>query len=194
VEIVKGSLEDYTSLVKACEGMDVVISAVGGELIQQVELINAATDTKVQRFIPSDFGLDPGIAGQGSCLLFDMKAQIHQVVKDSGLNYTFIYSNGFIELWAYSLGQVGLMGPPDEVEIYGEGNVKLSVTSVQDIARITIATVDDPRTRNMKLAIVSNVITQAELIQLWEEITGKSIKRKPTSLADLPAALQYQGL
>ena len=48
VEIVEGSLEDYSSLVKACEGMDVVISAVGFEqLAQQVELIKVATETNI---------------------------------------------------------------------------------------------------------------------------------------------------
>jgi uncharacterized protein YbjT (DUF2867 family) len=186
VEIVEGSLEDFPSLVKACKDMDVVISAVGSEqLTQQVDLIKAAKETNIQRFISSDFGIDPRITGQGSCLLFDMKAQIHQAVKDSGLNYTFIHSNGFMEVWAYSLGQVGLTGPPEEVELYDGGTVKFSITSVPDITKITITTVDDPRALNKELAIIGNIITQEELIQLWEEITGKSVIRKPVSLEDL---------
>jgi uncharacterized protein YbjT (DUF2867 family) len=114
-----------------------------------------------------------------------MKLQIHQTIKDSGMNYTFFHSNGFMESWAYSLGQVGLTSPPDEVELYGEGNVKFSITTVQDIAKIIVAATDDPRTLNKELAIVTNVVTQEELIQLWEEVSGKSVNRIPTSLDDL---------
>jgi len=188
--IMEGSLEDFDSLFKACKSMDIVISAVSGaQLAQQSLLVRAAIKAKVKRFIPSDFGVDAKIAGEGSCALFDIKIKIHQAIKESGINYTFIHSNGFFEYWVYSLGQVGLTigltAPPDEVEFYGKGNVKFAMGSLWDIARITARTVDDPHTKNQEIAIIANVMTQEELIQLWEEISGKRVKRKPVSLADL---------
>ena len=184
--LCEGSLEDFNSLVEACQGVDAVISAVGGpQIAQQTALIKAATETGVQRFIPSDFGIDPKVAGEGSCLLFDQKARIHQAVKDSGLPYTFVHSNGFFEYWVYSLGQVGLSTPPEAVELYGDGTVKAALASVADVARVTAAAVDDPRTENNELFLMVNVHSQEELIQLWEEMTGKDVQRTPVSLEDL---------
>lgn len=184
--ICEGSLEDFSSLAKACEGVDAVISAVGGAQIrQQTELIKAAKETSVKRFIPSDYGVDPKVAGEGSCLLFDQKALMHQVIKESGLNYTFVHSNGFFEYWVYSLGQVGLSTPPEEVQLYADGTVKAALVSVSDVAKLVASTVDDPRTQNKELVITANAVSQEELIQIWEEITGKDVKRIPVSLGDL---------
>jgi phenylcoumaran benzylic ether reductase len=184
--IYEGSLEDFDSLLKACEGVDVVISAVGGaQIMQQTSLIKAAQQTSIQRFIPSDYGLNPKNADKGSCPMFDQKAIIHQSVKDSGLSYTFVHSNGFFEYWIYGLGQLGLSSPAEQVQVYGDGTAKAAVVSLSDFAKVTAATVDDPRTKNKDLHITANVVSQEELIRLWEEISGKRVKRMPVSLEDL---------
>jgi uncharacterized protein YbjT (DUF2867 family) len=184
--ICVGSLEDFPSLVKACAGMEAVISAVGAaQIAQQTELIKAAKQTSIKRFIPSDYGLDPKVAGKGSCVLFDQKALIHQAVKESGLNYTFVHANGLFEYWAYSLGQLGLPSPPEEVQLYAQGTVKAALVSVSDVAKVTATTVDDPRTQNKELFITANILSQEELIRLWEEISGKRVKRIPVSFEDL---------
>ncbi len=60
-----------------------------------------------------------------------------------------------------------------------------ALVTVSDDAKVTAATVDDPRTRNKELFITANVHSQEELIQIWEEISGKSVKRIPVSLEDL---------
>lgn len=184
--ICEGSLEDFGSLAAACRGVDAVISAVGGaQIALQRELIKAAKEASIKRFIPSDFGIDPKVAGEGSCLLFDQKALIHQAIKESGLTYTFVHANGFFEYWVSSLGQVGLSCPPEEVQLYGDGTVKAALVSVSDVAKVTARTVDDPRTQNKELTLTADVFSQKELIELWEEITGKSVKRVSVSLEDL---------
>jgi NAD dependent epimerase/dehydratase family enzyme len=45
--------------------------------------------------------------------------------------------------------------------------------------------IDPLKTAGVEIAIVSNVITQEGLIQLWEEITCKFVKRAHFSLEDL---------
>src|SRR5436190_250674 len=80
----EGDLEDYDSLLRACRAVDVAISAVGGmQLGKQAALVKAIKDAGVQRFVPSDFGLDPAAAGPGSCVLFDAKAAVQKTVKES---------------------------------------------------------------------------------------------------------------
>lgn len=181
--LFEGSLEDFGSLLHACQGVDAVISAVGGaQIARQNALIKAAKQASIARFIPSDFGIDPKVAGEGACLLFDQKALIHQAVKESGLNYTVVNANGFFEYGVHSLGQVGLAAPPQQVQLFGDGNVKAALVSVSDAAKVTAITLDHPRTRNKEITFSANVVSQEELIQLWEGITGQVVQRNAVSL------------
>ena len=187
INIMEGSLEDYQSMLSACKEVEVVVSTVNGPgLGLQTELVKAAKECSIQRIIPSDFGIDPYVVGINSCVIFDQKLAIHQVIKEAGLNYTFIHTNGFFEYWLYSLGQIGLMAPPEEeIEVYGDGNAKMGLVSVYDVCRVTAVTLDDPRTLNQELVIMPNANSQNELIQLWEELSGKKLSRKMVTLKDI---------
>ena len=187
--IHEGDLADEGSLLRACRAVDVVISAVGGMQIgDEAPLVKAAKDAGVQRFVPSDFGLDPAAAGPRSCALFDAKAAVQESVKASGVPYTFIHSNGFFSYWAFSLGDLSKLGgklPPDEVNVYGDGNVQGAFTSVPDIAKVTVRAVHDPRLRNRELRITANTITQNLLIALWQTASGRTVARTGVPAAEL---------
>jgi hypothetical protein len=51
--------------------------------------------------------------------------------------------------------------PPDEVNVYGDGNVMGALNSVADIAKITVRAVHDPRLRNQELHLRANPITSS---------------------------------
>src|SRR5262245_20691216 len=100
----EGDLADQDSLLRACRGMDTVISAVGGAQVgEEGPLIEVVRQARVERFVPSDFGLDPAAAGPGSCVIFDAKAAVQERVKASGVPYTFIHCNGFFTYWVFTL-------------------------------------------------------------------------------------------
>ena len=182
VELIEGSLEDYDSLLKACQGKDVVLSCAGGDqLMNQVQLAKAAKAAGVERFVPSEFGVDPYIAGQGSCDLFDAKAAVQTQLKEMGIDFTPIYTNGFMEFWATGLGQLGPQSPPDQVQIYGTGDTVAQVTALGDIGRYTAEIIDDPGTINKEVLIATNRATQHEMIDLWEELSGKKVKKEYVS-------------
>jgi uncharacterized protein YbjT (DUF2867 family) len=187
--IHEGDLADPDSLLRACRAADVVISAVGGMQIgDEAALVKAAKDAGVQRFVPSDFGLDPAAAGPGSCDLFDAKAAVQDSIKASGVPYTSIHSNGFFSYWAFSLGDLSKLGgklPPGEVNVYGDGNVQGALTSVPDIAKVTVRAVHDPRMRNRELRIIANTITQNLLIALWQTASGRTVARTGVPAAEL---------
>lgn len=48
-----------------------------------------------------------------------------------------------------------------------------------DVATYTIRTVDDPRTLNKTLYIrpSQNILSQREVIQIWEKYTGKTLEK-----------------
>jgi uncharacterized protein YbjT (DUF2867 family) len=177
----EGDLADPASLRRACAAVEVVISAVGGmQIADEARLVEAAKDAGVQRFVPSDFGLDPAASGPGSCVLFDAKKAVQDSVKAAGIPYTFIHANGFFTYWAFSLGDLTRLGgklPPDEVNVYGDGNVMGALNSVPDIATVTVRAVHDPRMRNQELHIRANTITQNLLIALWQTASGRTVAR-----------------
>lgn len=179
--IHEGELDDVGALVRACKAVDNVISAVGSMQIGiQAPLVKAVKEAGVKRFIPSDFGLDPKVAGPGSCLAFDWKAGVHESIKQAGIPYTFVHTGGFFSYWVVALGDLTKLGagplPPAEVIVYGDGNVKGSFSSVADIAAITARAVNDAALRNREIRIASNPTTQNELIELWRRKSGKAVK------------------
>jgi uncharacterized protein YbjT (DUF2867 family) len=186
-----GELEDYQSLLAACQDVDAVISAAGGDAIGlQGELIRAAKDAGIGRFMPSDFGVDPKVVGPGACVLVDGKAAVQQAVKDAGIEYTFLNANCFMSFWAAGLGQLGLMSPPEEVSYFGNGDVPVCFTNVPDVAAVALRVLTDPRAANQEVSILVNPTTQEALIQEWERISGTSVKRIPVSEEQVKAVIK----
>jgi len=185
----EGSLADHDRVLRACRAVDVVISAVGGlQIGDQDTLLHAVKEAGVRRFVPSDFGLDPAGSGPGSCLLFDAKAAVQKAVKAAGIPYTFIHCNGFFTYWAASLGDLTRLGgplPPDEVNVYGDGNVMGALTSLPDVATVAVRAVMDPRMVNEEMHITANTITQNLLIALWQTTSGRTVKRTSVPAAEL---------
>jgi uncharacterized protein YbjT (DUF2867 family) len=186
VNLIEGDLTFKSSLHKACVGQDIVVSAVGGgQIMLQTDLADAAMGAGVNRFIPSEFGIDPIASGRGSCDLFDAKAMVQGHLKKIGMHATMIYTNGFMEFWVTGLGQLGPMAPPEEVQLFGTGKVASSFVSLPDIARYTHAIIQDPTTEGKEVRITPNIASQEELIEQWEKISGKKVKRIPVSGQEL---------
>jgi uncharacterized protein YbjT (DUF2867 family) len=187
--IHEGDLADRASVVRAFRAVDNVVSAVGGMQIgDEGALVEAARETGIKRFIPSDFGLDPKAAGPGSCFLFDAKAAVHQSIKAAGVPYTFMHTGGFFSYWVFSLGDLTKLGgrlPPDEVGVYGEGNVKGSLMSVADVASLTVRALNDPAMENKEVRVIANALTQDELIEVWQRRSGRKPRRTLVSAVEV---------
>ncbi len=190
IKIVEGDMDDPSSLRDACQGKDIIVSAVGGDhLGQQVALAAIAKEAGVKRFVPSEFGVDPISTGSGICDLFDYKASVQEQIKETGIPTTMIYSNAFMEFWATGLGQLGPTAPPSTVQFYGDGTKRVYMTSLPDIGKFTSAIVSDPRTENQEVKIENETTSQSEMIAIWEDLSGKSVEKVPVSAEDLDAII-----
>ncbi|MGB5238471.1 MAG: aromatic alcohol reductase [Flavobacteriaceae bacterium] len=179
VKLLEGSFEDHNSLSRACRNKDVIISCAGGDqIMNQIHLARAARDAGAERFIPSEFGLDPFLAEKGSCDLFDAKAAVQEQIKETGIGFTPIYTNGFMEFWATGLGELGPQSPPDRAKIFGDGNMPAYMTALSDIGQYTAAIIEDPETINKEVLISTSRTTQNEMISLWEDISGKEVEKE----------------
>ncbi|WP_214476023.1 NmrA family NAD(P)-binding protein [Mesorhizobium sp. dw_380] len=189
-----GDLDDYDSLVRVVGKMDRVISSVHVGSASEMTLVRAVRDAGVSRYVPSaGFGLDFAAAAPGSIEPLDIKRAVFEAVRQADLPYTVIYTNGFFSTWVATLGDLTRFGstslPPDEVTLYGDGNVPATFVSEKDIAAVTMRALEDPGTVRREIRIAQNRITQSEMIELWRQVSGRSPGIKHMNADELDAMI-----
>ncbi|XP_047329750.1 phenylcoumaran benzylic ether reductase Betv6-like [Impatiens glandulifera] len=200
VFLVHGDVNDHEGLVKAMKQVDVVISAVGKDLLpEQTKIIAAIKDAgNIKRFFPSEFGndVDRVHAVDPAKSMFGAKSKIRRTVEAEGIPYTYVCSNFFADRFLKTLGQPGAMAPPrDKVVIFGDGNSKAVFIEETDVGTYTIKGVDDPRTLNKILYIrpTSNMGSLNDIVSLWEKKIGKTLERTYVSEEQLIENIQEAG-
>ncbi|KAK4252672.1 hypothetical protein QN277_014417 [Acacia crassicarpa] len=201
--LVQASFSDHQSLVDAVKQVDVVISAVSGvhfrshSILLQLKLVEAIKEAgNVKRFLPSEFGLDParmGHALEPGRVTFDDKMTVRKAIEEASIPYTYISANLFAGYFAGSLSQMGSFVPPrDKVHLFGDGNLKAVFMDEEDVATYTIKAIDDPRTLNKTLYLrpPENILSQGELIGIWEKLIGKELDKTYISAQDFLTTLK----
>ncbi|KAL9242646.1 hypothetical protein vseg_016629 [Gypsophila vaccaria] len=203
--LVEGSFSDHKSLVEAVRLVDVVISAMSGahyrshNLMLQLKLVDAIKEAgNVKRFLPSEFGMDPakmGHAMEPGRVTFDEKMKVRKAIEDAQIPYTYVIANCFGGYFVGNLSQMSTLLPPkDSVVLYGDGNVKAVFMDEDDIATYAVKTIDDPRAMNKTIYISppENRLSQRELVDIWENLSGKKLKRQSISAQDFLAPIKGQ--
>jgi uncharacterized protein YbjT (DUF2867 family) len=205
--LVQGSFDNHESLVAALKKVDVVICAMAGNhirshaILQQLKLVEAIKEaTNIKRFLPSEFGIDPDRmehAMEPGNVTFIDKREVRRAIEAAGIPYTYVSANCFAGYFVGGLAQLGRVTPPtDRVSIYGDGNTKAIWVDEDDVATYTIRTVDDPRTLNKTLYIrpSANILSQKEVIQIWEKYTGKALEKTYLSTDNFLNLMKGQSL
>ncbi|KAJ4245230.1 hypothetical protein NW762_014100 [Fusarium torreyae] len=123
---------DYSSteeLTRALADQHALVSTVGAPGISgQLQLIDACIAAGVNRFIPSDFGVDLENPNAQKLPLFIPKARIHQYLVDkcntTGISYTYIYTGSFLD-WGFK-NNMSFDVLSDTPTIVGDGNLSFS--------------------------------------------------------------------
>eukprot|EP00253_Pinus_taeda_P033066 PITA_33066 len=175
IHILEGSLDDHNSLVDAIKQVDIVISAVAIQHLDQFNIIRAIQEVgNIKRFIPSEFGNDVDRVEaalppfQRVC---ETKKKIRRAIEEAGIPYSFISANSFMAYFVDYFLHPRQKPEPLDVVISGDGLTKAVLNLEDDIAAFTIRVANDSRTMN-KL-----VIYQSELVSLWERKTGRTLHR-----------------
>ncbi len=141
VELVPGDLRQELSLARACEGIDVVVSAVQGlaEILVdgQTRLLRAAEDARVARMIPSDFAVDFFKTTPGGNRNLDLRREFNHVLDDSRVRGTSVLCGAFMDMLAW-----GAMGPDPKTNIYkvwGDPDQLYDFTCTDDVAKYVAA-------------------------------------------------------
>ena len=183
VEVVVIDYSNLEALTKALHGVDAVFSTVGGVglLESQLNLIKAAKDAGVKRFYPSEYGADIAVAKPEEFVLNSAKIQIRKALEASGLEYTYIVTGFFHSLVAPYFGFDFANG---KVSIVGDGNVRTSWSSFEDIGRAVAESLELPQSKNATLYIDSDVLTFNEIVHLYEKKNGKKYEITYTPLEE----------
>ena len=191
-ELIEGDLADVASLERATHGIDVIVSAVQGGpnviIDGQVALAKAGKANGARRILPSDYALDLFKATPGEHSMFDMRAEADKRIAALGLEQVNVLQGGFMDMFLPGHGAIDL--DAGTITFFGDGNLKVEVTSVEDTARMVARVALDRSVPSGKFAFAGDRISFREAGAIISEATGRPVK--PVSLgseADLRGAM-----
>lgn len=158
---VYSDLKDRPSLDAACKGIETVITTAnssmrGGEdTVDTVDrqgnrnLIEAARAAGVKQFIFVSF---LGASPDSPVPLFQAKAETEALLRASGMPYTVLAPNFFMESWVGMVVGMPLQAH-QPITLVGEGRRLHSLISVGDVAAFAAESVGHPAVINRRLAL-----------------------------------------
>ena len=196
VVFVEGDLSDLPSLNDACEGIDIIVSAVKGSqskktgvyredivLSGQLNLLEAAMTKGVKRFVPSDYSVDYFKIDLGDNYNLNFRILFAEALKQSGLEYTFILNGAFTEVQLSPFAKL-FDFEAGTFSYWGDGEQPCDFTTYDDTAKYTADAIDDPEMVNSALKVAGDVLTMKQLLAAYEEVTGKKLVEKRLGSVD----------
>ncbi|CAM0145492.1 unnamed protein product [Urochloa decumbens] len=148
-----------------------------------VEAFKARGANIVYRFVPSEYGCDVELAEQmlePARSILGAKVRVRESLQAAGVPHTIVcsyWSQGFLLPRA---GNPQADGPPrTTATIFGDGQVQGFFVHENDMSRVAIKAVQDPRTLNKILHVrpPSNLCSLNQLVSLWENKIGKILQK-----------------
>ena len=182
-QVAIGDLKSRPTLDAACEGVDVVVTTAnsaqraGVDTTQTVDtdgnrqLIDAARQAGVKQFV---FVSAFGVTLESPVPLFRAKALTEAYLRSSGLAYTILAPDVFMDVWIPMVVGPALRGLP--VTIVGDGRRKHSFIAVQDVAAFAAAAVDSPAAMNRHLPLGGPAaVSWRDVIAAFERALGRDV-------------------
>jgi len=169
-------LTNVDQVANALEGIQVVISTVAGTALQdQIPFIKASQKAGVKRFYPSEYGIDDHSFPAIKHPLIDAKKELRKLVLDSDLQLVVAFT-GFFAEWAIS-PFYAFNFDTHSVEIVGDGNQKISFSTLEQTGEIIAQSINHPKLQSGKeiyFSAAGFVATENEIIAIKEKSTGKT--------------------
>lgn len=179
-----GDLKDPLSLAPALAGVATVITTAtagqrgGDDTIESVDLvgnrglIDAAAQEGVRQFIfVSTIASDPN----SPVPIFRSKGAAEVHLRESGIGYTILQANGFMDVWIPLI--VGLpLQQQRPVVLIGEGRRKHTFVAMQDVAALAVKAVGYPAAHNQTIVIGGpQAVSWRDILATFETVLERSI-------------------
>jgi uncharacterized protein YbjT (DUF2867 family) len=177
VQIIEVDFNDLAALAAASKGASCVVSAVSGlrDVIVsvQTQLMKAAVEAGVPRFIPSDYCIDYTKLTTGSNRNLDLRREFNEELNKAPIAATSILNGMFADLLA---GQAPvILKGIKRVLFWGNPNQLLDFTTTDNTAAFTAAAALDSTTPRY-LRIAGEVASPKDLQRIATEVTGQPFK------------------
>ncbi|KAK1512437.1 uncharacterized protein CCOS01_14677 [Colletotrichum costaricense] len=166
-------------LVDVLEGADVLISTIHvSALGSQIPLADAAKAAGVKRFVPCFFATVAPAKGVLTLRQLKEEALLH--AKKIRLPYTVIDVGWWYQLSIPRLpsGRIDSATPLPVNFIAGDGNTPSALTDVRDVGRFTARIIADPRTINKMVFVYGDIVSQNQIFDMLDEMSGETTKRE----------------
>jgi uncharacterized protein YbjT (DUF2867 family) len=201
-DLVRGDLRDRASLDAACQGISTVVTTAnsarrsGDDNVANVDrdgsrnLIDAARAAGVQHFIYTSV---LGVTPDSPVPFLAAKAQNDAHLKASGMTWTVLAPNAFMESWpAMVVGMPAMAGR--QVTIVGEGHKKHTFVAERDVASFAVSAVTHPAARNRHIAIGGpEALSWRDAAAIYERALGHPVEIRSvapgTPVPGIPDAL-----
>ena len=183
-EVVIGDLKDPPSLTTACQGIATVITTANsaarpGETVEAVDvegnrnLIDAAREAGVDHFI---FVSALGASEANPVPFMRAKALTEAYLMDSGIAWTIVRPNIFMDVWVNTL--VGLpLRAGEPITLVGEARRRHSMVAVRDVAAFIVASVGNEAARNRLIRVGGpEAISWRDVVAAAERTLGRSLE------------------
>lgn len=185
--VAVGDVTDPASLDAATAGVDVVVSALqGGPNVivdGQVALAQAATRNGVRRFLPSDYAIDLFAAPEGAPQ-FDMRRRADNAIDALPMQVVHVLNGAFMDMML-DPGTPGLVDVANStVTLWGTGDERFDLTTVDDTARFTARVATDPADLSGVQYVSGEQASFNTIIAETEQITGRTLSRNVLGTAD----------
>lgn len=186
--IVEGDVMKPETLLPLCAGVDVVVSAIGNSEVTvpgQKNLIDAAKQQGVKRFIPSDYSADYRKLDYGDNDNLDKRKEVFEYLQHSGLEYTLVLNGAFMDIITY----MPLFDLEHQTfQYWGDGETPLDFTTTDDTAGYVAEAVSDPGLANTALEVAGDTLTPKQLKATYEAATGTKLTEQSLgSIAEMKA-------
>lgn len=184
VETVTGDLKDRASLEEACVGVTAVVTTAnsatrGGEdTVDTVDrdgnrnLVEAAAGAGVRRFV---FVSALGATADSPVPFLRAKAQTEALVRDSGMAWTILSPNLFMDVWIPAVvGGPVLAGQP--VTLVGEARRRHSFVAMADVAEYAVTVLQRPEAEGQTLVIGgAGAVSWRGVVAAFQEQLGREV-------------------
>lgn len=178
VRVLEIDLNSTETIAEACQGVDVVVSALAGlaDVIVDLQkrLLDGALKAGVPRFIPSDFCTDYNDLIPGENRNFDLRRSFKAYIDSTSIQASSIFNGAFADILKYN---TPLLNLKDRSIAYWGDKVdwKLDFTTMDNTAAFTAeVALDNDAPRDLQIASfqISPAMLQAEV----KEVTGEKFK------------------
>ncbi len=178
-QFCEADLKNQDSLLRICEGMDVVITSAtvtssrqAGDTPETVDkqgqqdLLAAAVKMKVKKYIYVSYS--DNNQANADCAITDAKKEMEVALRESTLDYTILKPTYFSECWLSP--RFGFDLENTRASLCNDGQARISWVSIKNVAQFAVSSISHPNARRASLNIGGpEVLSVRDIVKYSEQ-------------------------